>query len=125
MRTDRYGNTSGQKCQAKGSGKEAKVQESVYTERERERERRAWNVKCMIIPVITGATGLVTKGLKKDLEAVPVDRSIDSPQKTAVLGTAHIIWKVLQCGTGRVSGGGIGIGSRGEVQGRKGLRQET
>ena len=68
----------------------------------------------MIIPVITGATGLVTKGLKKDLEAVPVDRSIDSPQKTAVLGTAHIIWKVLQCGTGRVSGGGSAL-----VQGEK------
>jgi len=38
LRTDRYGNTSGQDCQAKGSGKEAKVQDSVYTERERERE---------------------------------------------------------------------------------------
>ena len=67
MRTDRYGNTSGQECQAKGSGKEAIVQESVYTERER--ERRAWNMKCMIIPVIIRATGLVTKRLKKDLEA--------------------------------------------------------
>ena len=71
MRTDRYGNTSGQDCQAKGSGKEAKVQDSVYTERERERERdrRVWNMKCMIIPVIIRATGLVTKRLKKDLEA--------------------------------------------------------
>jgi hypothetical protein len=24
-----------------------------------------WNMKCIIIPVITGATGIVTKGLKK------------------------------------------------------------
>jgi hypothetical protein len=31
---------------------------------------------------------------------------IRSLQQTAVLGTAHIIWKVLQCGTGSVSGGG-------------------
>jgi hypothetical protein len=30
-----------------------------------------WNLKCEIIPVITGATGIVTKGLKKDLEIVP------------------------------------------------------
>jgi hypothetical protein len=59
----------------------------------------------MIIPVIIRATGLVTKGLKKDLEAVAGDRSIDSRQKAAVLGTAHIMRKVLQCGTGRVSGG--------------------
>jgi hypothetical protein len=29
-----------------------------------------WNKKCMIIPVITGATGIVTKGLKKNLEAI-------------------------------------------------------
>ena len=42
--------------------------------------------------------------LKKGLEAVPGDRSTDSQQKTAVLGTAHIIRKVLQYGTGRLSG---------------------
>jgi hypothetical protein len=32
-----------------------------------------WNVKCVIIPVIIGATGIVTKGLKKLLEAMPVN----------------------------------------------------
>jgi hypothetical protein len=45
------------------------------------------NVKCVIIPVVNGANGLVTKGLKKNLEAIPVKHSIDSLQKTAVLGT--------------------------------------
>jgi hypothetical protein len=35
--------------------------------------------------------------LKKNLEAVPGKHSIDSLQKTAILGTSHIIWKVLQC----------------------------
>jgi hypothetical protein len=30
-----------------------------------------WNTKCMIIPVITGATGIATRGLKKNLEAIP------------------------------------------------------
>jgi len=54
-------------------------------------------MKCMIIPLITGTTGSVTKVLKKDLEAVPGDRSTDSLQKTAVLGTSHIMRKVLQC----------------------------
>jgi hypothetical protein len=29
-----------------------------------------WNMKCMIIPVVTGATGIVTKGLKKQLAAI-------------------------------------------------------
>jgi len=34
---------------------------------------------------------------RKNLEAVPGKHSIDSLQKTAILGTSHIIRKVLQC----------------------------
>jgi hypothetical protein len=56
-----------------------------------------WNLKCMIIPVIIGATGVVTRSLRKNLEAVPGKDSIDSLQKTAILGTSHIIQKALQC----------------------------
>jgi hypothetical protein len=40
--------------------------------------KRVWNMKCKIIPVITGATGIVIKGLKKNLEAIPGKHSIDS-----------------------------------------------
>ena len=32
---------------------------------------RMWNLKCTIIPVIIGATGIVTRSLRKNLEAVP------------------------------------------------------
>ena len=56
-----------------------------------------WNLKYTIIPVITGASGRVTRGLRKNLEAVPGKHSIDSLQKTAILGTSHIMRKVLQC----------------------------
>ena len=59
--------------------------------------RRMWNLKCTIVPVKTGVTGIVTRSLRKNLEAVPGKHSIDSLQKTATLGTSHIIWKVLQC----------------------------
>jgi hypothetical protein len=96
--------TADRNVKQKGAEKKLKHR-SLCIQRERERERRAWNMICMIIPVIIRATGLVTKGLKKDSEAVAGDRSTDSRQKTAVLGTAHIIRNVLQCGTGRVSGG--------------------
>jgi hypothetical protein len=61
--------------------------------------QRMWTLKCTIIPVIIGATGIVTKTLRKNLEAVTGKHSIDSLQKTAVLGTSHIIRKVLQCET--------------------------
>jgi len=56
-----------------------------------------WNLKCTIVPVINGATRIVTRSLKKNLEAVPGKRSIDSLQKTAILGKSHTIRKVLQC----------------------------
>ena len=59
--------------------------------------QRMWNPKFTIIPVTVGATGIVTSGLRKNLEAVPGKHSIDSTQKTAILGTSHIIRKVLQC----------------------------
>jgi len=59
--------------------------------------QRMWNLKCTIVKVITGATGIVTRSLRKNLEAVPGKHSIESPQRTAILGTSHIIRKVLQC----------------------------
>jgi hypothetical protein len=40
----------------------------------------------MIIPVMTAAPGMVTKGLKKTLKVVPGKRSTDSLQKTDIMG---------------------------------------
>jgi len=58
-----------------------------------------WNLKCKIVPVIIGATGIVMTSLRKNLESAPGKHSIDSLQNTAILGTSHIIRKVLQCET--------------------------
>jgi hypothetical protein len=49
--------------------------------------QRMWNMKCFVIPVIIGATGIVSKSLQKYLETIPGQHSIDSLQKTAILGT--------------------------------------
>jgi hypothetical protein len=49
---------------------------------------RMWNMKCFVIPVITGATGIVSKSLQKYLETIPGQHSIDSLQKTAILHTS-------------------------------------
>jgi hypothetical protein len=67
--------------------------------------QRMWSMKCMIIRVIIRATGIVKTGLKKNLEAIPGKHPIDSLQKAAILGTSHIIRKVLQSETGSLSGG--------------------
>jgi hypothetical protein len=88
---NRSGNTRRQKCCAKEAEKKLKYK-SLCIE-----IQRMWNLKCTIIPVIIGATGILTRSLRKNLEAVPGKHSIDSLQKTAVLGTSHIIRKVLQC----------------------------
>jgi hypothetical protein len=61
--------------------------------------QRMWNVKCFVVPVIVGATGIVSKSLQKYLETIPGHHSVDSLQKTAILGTSHIIRKVLQAET--------------------------
>ena len=55
------------------------------------------NLKYTITPVIIGATGIVTRSLRKNLQAVTGKYSIDSLQKAAILGTSHIMRKVLQC----------------------------
>ena len=54
-----------------------------------------WNVKTKAIPVITGATGTVSKLCRKYLSNVLGKHEIKELQKTALLGTAHILWNVL------------------------------
>jgi hypothetical protein len=43
--------------------------------------QRMWNMKCFVIPVIIGATVIVSKSLQKYLETIPGQHSIDSLQK--------------------------------------------
>ena len=59
--------------------------------------QQMWNLKCKIIPVIIGATEILTKGLRKNMEVMSGKHSVDSLQKTAILRTSHIMHKVLQC----------------------------
>ena len=58
-----------------------------------------WHLQCKIIPVINGATIIVTTVLRKNSEAIPGKHSIDSQQKTAILGTSHRIRELLQSET--------------------------
>jgi hypothetical protein len=42
--------------------------------------QRMWNMKCFVIPVIIGATGIVSKSFQNYLETIPGQHSIDSLQ---------------------------------------------
>jgi len=57
--------------------------------------QRMWNVKTKVIPVIIGATGTISKSFRKYGSNIPGKREVKELQKTAVLGTAHILRKVL------------------------------
>jgi hypothetical protein len=54
-----------------------------------------WNVKTKVIPVIICATGTTSKSLKKYVSNIPGNHEVKELQKTAILGTAHILRKVL------------------------------
>jgi len=56
---------------------------------------RMWNVKTKVIPVIIGATGTVSKSFRKYVSNVPGKHEVKELQKTAILGTAHILRQVL------------------------------
>ena len=56
---------------------------------------RMWNVKTKVIPVITGATGTISKSFRKYVSKIPGKHEVKEPQKTAILGAAHILRKVL------------------------------
>jgi len=57
--------------------------------------QRMWNVKTKVIPVITGATGTILKLFRRYVSNIPGKHEVKELQKTAILGTAHILRKVL------------------------------
>jgi hypothetical protein len=52
-------------------------------------------VEAKVRPVIIGATGTISESLKQYLNKIPGKHEIKEAQKTAMLGTAHILRKVL------------------------------
>jgi len=57
--------------------------------------QRMWNVKTKVIPVIIGATGTISKSFRKYVSNIPGKHEVKELQKTAILGTAQILRKVL------------------------------
>jgi hypothetical protein len=57
--------------------------------------QRMWNVKIKVIPVTIWATGTISKSFRKYVSNIAGNHEDKELQKTAILGTAHILWKVL------------------------------
>ena len=59
---------------------------------------RMWKMETETILVVTGALGVIKKGLEKYVDKIPGTANINkstSSKKTTRLGTAHILRKVL------------------------------
>ena len=91
MHTDRCGNTRRQKCCAKGRGKEVKIQELVY--------RDTANVEPEMYDCTSNNWSQWNSNEKlKEKFGNYARKTLDRfTTKAAILGTSHIIWKVLQC----------------------------
>ena len=57
--------------------------------------QRMWNVKTKVIPVIIGATGTISESFRKYVSNITGNHEVKELQKAAILGTAHILRKVL------------------------------
>ena len=51
--------------------------------------------KKKVIPVIIRATGTISKSFRKYVSDIPGNNEVKELQKTAILSTEHILWKVL------------------------------
>jgi hypothetical protein len=56
---------------------------------------RMWNVKTNVIPVTIATTEIISKSFRKYLSDIPGKHEIKELEKTAILGTAHILQRVL------------------------------
>ena len=57
--------------------------------------QRLWNKKVEDIPVIVTITAIIDKNIKKYVGRIAGCHNIYSLQRSAILGTAHILRKVL------------------------------
>ena len=57
--------------------------------------QRMWNIETKVIPVIIGATGTISKSFRKYVSNIPGKYEVKELQTTTILGTAHILRKVL------------------------------
>jgi hypothetical protein len=73
--------------------------------------QRMWNVKTRVIPVIIGAAGTISKSFRKYVSTIPGNHAVKELQKTAILGTAHILRKVLMYKYIRANAGASNMGT--------------
>jgi len=54
-----------------------------------------WTVKARVIPVIIGPPRAISRPFIKYLSNIPGKHEIKELETTAILGTVHVLWKIL------------------------------
>ena len=76
--------------------KSVKVAEKLSKYKQLEIETtKMWGMKTQIVPVVIRALGLVKKGTEKQIDKILENINITELQKITLLGSAHILQKVL------------------------------
>ena len=57
---------------------------------------RLWGVRCLVVPVVIGALGTIPKRLSSYMALLDIHLSVETLQKSAILGTARILRRVLE-----------------------------
>ena len=57
--------------------------------------QRMWKMKTIVLPIVVGALGTMTKDFDKYLLEIPAEVTSKQIQKIALLGTAHILRKII------------------------------
>jgi len=75
----------------------AREEDKILKYQDLKREiKRVWKLKTVkVVPIVVGALGAVTPNFRKHLDSVDCNLSISNIQKSALLGSAHILRKVL------------------------------
>jgi len=92
MHTARCGNTCRQKFHAEGSRTETKIQEFMYRDKTKVEHKMYYYTRNK-----WSHQNSNTRIKGKNVYAIPGEHSIGALKKTAILGTSHIIRKVLRC----------------------------
>ena len=59
-------------------------------------QNKVWDMRVIVIPIVAGALGTVSKNLEKSVEELKIRGRIGTIQTTALLGTARIVRRVLE-----------------------------
>ena len=73
-------------------------QEKILKYQDLKREiKKVWQLrKVQVVPIVVGALGAVTSNFQKHLDSVSCKLKVSNIQKTTLLGSAHILRKVLE-----------------------------